>query len=161
MRIVERIEALLSKLSEAQWLPQLLMRLFIGYFFLETGWGKVHNLGAMAERFEDWGIPAPAFNAALSGYTELIGGTLVLAGLLTRLASIPLVINMLVALLVVKMKKVSGIGDFVELDEPLYALSFLWLVFSGPGKASLDHLLSRVLRRSLAGGPTQPALRAG
>jgi len=160
MRIVERIEPLLSKLDEVEWVPQLLMRLFVGYFFFETGWGKVHNLDAMAERFEGWGIPAPAFSAALSGYTELIGGALVLVGLFTRLASIPLVINMLVALLVVRMKKVSGFDDFVELDEPLYALSFLWLVFSGPGKASLDHLLWRALRRRAAGGPA-PAVRTG
>ena len=161
MRIVDRIEALLTRLTEAQWVPQLLMRLFVGYFFLETGWGKVDNLDAMAERFEGWGIPAPSFSAALSVYTELIGGALVLAGLFTRLASIPLVINMLVALLVVKMKKVSGLDDFVELDEPLYALSFLWLVFSGPGRASLDHLLWRVLRRRPAGGPAQSVVRAG
>ena len=161
MRIVERIEPLLSKLTEAEWVPQLLMRLFVGYFFLETGWGKVHNLDAMTERFEGWGIPLPAFNAALSGYTELIGGALVLVGLFTRLAAIPLVVNMFVALLVVKMKKVSGLDEFVELDEPLYALSFLWLVFSGPGKASLDHLLSRALRRRPAGRPAQSAVRAG
>ena len=161
MRIVQRVEALLRVLSEAEWVPQLLMRLFVGYFFLETGWGKVHNLGAMAERFEGWGIPAPAFSAAVSGYTELLGGALVLVGLLTRLASIPLIINMAVALLVVKMKKVSGLDDFVELDEPLYALSFLWLVFSGPGKASLDRLLWRTLRRRGATGPVQSAIRAG
>ena len=158
MTIVERIEPLGAKLSEAEWVPQLLMRLFVGYFFLETGWGKIHNLDAMAERFTGWGIPLPPFSAALSGYTELIGGALVLAGLFTRLASIPMVINMLVALLVVKMKKVSGIDDFVELDEPLYAVSFLWLVFSGPGKASLDHLLSRMLRRRLPGSAAQSAV---
>ena len=161
MKVIERIEPVLRKLEDAQWVPQLLMRLFIGYLFLETGWGKIHNLDAMAERFEGWGIPLPAFNAALSGYTELIGGALVLAGLFTRLASIPLVINMLVALLVVRMKKVSGLDEFVELDEPLYGLSFLWLFFSGPGKASLDHLLSRVLRRRLARGPAHSAAGAG
>jgi len=161
MPVIERIDPVVSKLREAEWVPQLLMRLFVGYFFFETGWGKVHNLDAMTERFEGWGIPAPGFTAALSGYTELIGGALVLVGLLTRLASIPLVINMLVALLVVKMKKVSGLDDFVELDEPLYALSFFWLVFSGPGKASLDHLLWRALRRRPATGPARPAIRAG
>ncbi len=160
MRLVERIEPVLSRLKDAEWVPQLLVRLFVGYFFLETGWGKVHNLDAMAERFEGWGIPAPALSAALSGYTELIGGTLVLIGLLTRLASIPMVINMVVAILVVRMKKVSGLDEFAELDEPLYALSFLWLAFSGPGKASLDHLLFRVLRRRPAQA-SQPAAPAG
>jgi len=160
MRIIERVGPLVGKVNDAEWVPQLLMRLFIGYFFFETGWGKVHNLDGMAERFAGWGIPAPAFSAALSGYTELLGGALVLAGLFTRLASIPMAVNMLVALVVVKMKKVSGIDDFVELDEPLYALSFLWLVFSGPGKASLDHLVACVLRPRPSSRETQSPAQA-
>jgi uncharacterized membrane protein YphA (DoxX/SURF4 family) len=57
---------------------------------------------------------------------------------------------MVVALLAVKLKKVGGLDDFVELDEPLYALSFFWLFFSGPGRVSLDHLLDRLLRRKYA-----------
>jgi putative oxidoreductase len=143
----ERIEAVLRRLNEAQWVPQLLVRLFVGYFFLESGWGKIHNLDAFTERFAGWGIPAPAFNAALSGWTEFLGGLLIVLGLFTRLVSIPMFINMLVATVAVKLKKVSGLDDFVELDEPLYALSFLWLFFSGPGWVSVDHLLGRVLRR--------------
>ena len=122
----------MAQLDPAEWIPQLLIRLFVGYFFFETGWGKIHNLDAMAQRFAGWGIPFPAFNAALSGYTELIGGALILIGLFTRLAAIPLFIIMVVAILTVKMKAVTGLDDFVELDEPLYALAFLWLFF-GPG----------------------------
>ena len=71
-------------------------------------------------------------------------------GLFTRPISIPLFINMVVATLAVKLKKVGGLDDFVELDEPLYALSFLWLFFSGPGWISLDHLLDKVLRKKYA-----------
>jgi putative oxidoreductase len=150
MTTAGRIDEALRRLSRAQWVPQLLVRLFVGYFFLETGWGKINNLQAMTERFTEWGIPAPAFNAALSGWTELLGGTLIVLGLFTRLVSVPLFINMVVATLAVKLEKVTGLDDFVELDEPLYALSFLWLFFSGPGWVSLDHLLDRVLRRKYA-----------
>jgi hypothetical protein len=46
-----------------------------------------------------------------------------------------------VAILVVNMRNVTGLDEFVELSEPLYALAFLWLAFSGPGRASLDHLV--------------------
>ncbi|GAC1347973.1 MAG: hypothetical protein NVS2B9_22110 [Myxococcales bacterium] len=142
-----RIDEALHRLTRAQWVPQLLVRLFVGYFFVETGWGKIHNLDAMTERFSGWGIPAPAFNAALSGWTEILGGLLILVGLFTRVACIPMFINMAVALFAVKLKKVGGLDDFVELDEPLYALSFLWLFFAGPGRVSLDHLLARALRK--------------
>ncbi len=62
MTFAARIDEALRRLTRAQWVPQLLVRLFVGYFFLETGWGKIHNLEGMAERFADWGIPAPAFN---------------------------------------------------------------------------------------------------
>ena len=151
MTLPARIDGALRRLTDAQWVPQLLVRLFVGYFFLESGWGKIHNLDTFAERFAEWGIPAPAFNAALSAWTEFLGGLLIVLGLFTRLVSIPLFINMLVAVLAVRLNKVGGLDDFVELDEPLYALSFLWLFFSGPGWVSLDHLLGRVLRKKYAG----------
>ena len=148
--VVARLKASAGTLTQFQWIPQLLVRLFLGYFFFETGWSKVGNLDAMAERFTGWGIPFPAFNAALSGYTELIGGALIMLGLATRLAAIPLGINMVVAILVVNIKKVTGLDEFVELSEPLYALCFLWLFFSGPGWVSLDHMFSTRCRRRRA-----------
>jgi putative oxidoreductase len=145
-----RAKPIVATLTRAQWIPALLVRLFVGYFFFETGLGKVGNLDAMAERFAGWGIPFPAFNAALSGYTELIGGALIVLGLATRLAAIRLFINMLVAILVVNIKRVSGLDEFVELSEPLYALCFVWLFFSGPGRVSLDHLFSTLCDRGRA-----------
>jgi len=140
MRILTACLELARRLA---WLPPLLMRLFVGYFFFETGWGKIHHLDAFAERFAGWGIPYPHLNAVLSAYTELVGGALVVAGLLTRVVAIPLIINMLVAIVSVKMASVSSLNDFVELDEPLYLLSFFWLLIAGPGVASLDLLLAR------------------
>jgi putative oxidoreductase len=143
MQIRERIEELFDLLNRQEWIAQLLVRLFVGYFFVETGWGKLHNLDGFAQRFAGWGIPHPYFNAALSAYTEFIGGWLIVAGIATRLASIPMIINMLVAILAVNLKRVSSLDDFVELDEPLYALSFLWLLLSGPGWVSIDYLVRR------------------
>jgi len=143
---IERVRiTFLALMASLDWMPPLLMRLFVGYFFFETGWAKLHNLDAFAERFAGWGIPYPAFSATLSACTECIGGALIVAGLLTRLAAIPLIINMAVAILTVKLKQVAGLYDFVELDEPLYALTFLWLMIAGPGYASLDYLVARAL----------------
>jgi putative oxidoreductase len=136
-----RAQTVIAALEGSDWIPQLLVRLFVGYFFFETGWGKAQNLDAITERFVGWGIPLPNVSVVLSVYTELIGGTLLVVGLGTRLASVPLLINMLAAILTVNIKNVTGLDEFVELDTPLYALSFLWLLFSGPGWVSLDHLL--------------------
>jgi putative oxidoreductase len=146
--VVARATAGATTLTRSQWIAQLLVRLFLGYFFFETGWSKIGNLDAMAERFMGWGIPFPAFNAALSGYTELIGGALIVLGLATRLAAIPLCVNMVVAILVVNIRTLSGLDEFFELSEPLYALCFVWLFFSGPGRASLDHLSAKLWRAS-------------
>src|SRR5207248_632655 len=55
MTLAARIDEALRRLTRAQWLPQLLVRLFVGYFFLESGWGKIHNLDAFTERFAGWG----------------------------------------------------------------------------------------------------------
>jgi putative oxidoreductase len=140
MQFRKRIEDFLDLLNRQEWIAQLLVRLFVGYFFVETGWGKLRNLDGFSQRFAGWGIPYPHFNAALSAYTEFIGGWLIVCGIATRLASIPMIINMLVAILAVNLKRVSSLDDFVELDEPLYAPSFLWLLLSGPGWVSVDYL---------------------
>jgi putative oxidoreductase len=141
-------EETIRRLSSYEWLAALLMRLFVGYFFFETGWAKLHNLDAFALRFAQWRIPHPAFNAALSAYTECIGGALTMAGLGMRFVSIPMMINMAVAIITVKMKNVSGINDFVELDEPLYGLAYFWMLVSGPGVASVDYLIRSGLTRA-------------
>ncbi len=148
-RLTIAAAALFDHLTAAFWIPALLMRLFVGYFFMETGWGKIHNLEAFTTRFAQWGIPYPAFNAALSAYTEFLGGALTILGLGMRFVSIPMIINMIVAILTVKLKDVSGLDDFAELDEPLYALSFLWLFFSGAGWLSADFLLRHFVDKSI------------
>lgn len=140
------IESGLRLTYRLRWLAPVLTRLFLGYFFLETGWGKIHNLGAFTQRFVEWGIPYPAFNAALSAYTEFLGGALTIAGLFTRAVSIAMIINMAVAVISVKFKDVHTLSDFAELDEPLYALGYFWLLMWGAGAVSLDYFLERFFR---------------
>jgi len=160
-KLVMAVDELFDRLTASWWIPALLMRLFVGFFFMETGWGKIHNLEGFTTRFEQWGIPYPAFNAALSAYTEFLGGALTILGLVMRFVSIPMIINMIVAILAVKLKNVSGLDDFVELDEPLYALSFVWLFFSGAGWLSLDFLLRQFVRKAVGhdGSPVHSAAR--
>jgi putative oxidoreductase len=135
------------RLSRMTWIPALLTRLFVGYFFFTSGWAKIHDLSSFTANFASWGIPDPAFNAALSSYTECIGGALTIAGLGMRFVSIPMIINMVVAILSVKLKEVTSVTDFVNLDEPLYALVYVWLLFVGAGWASLDGIIALVADR--------------
>lgn len=136
-------------MGRAAWIPALLTRLFVGYFFFTSGWGKTHDLATFTKNFAEWGIPYPAFNAALSAYTELIGGALTIVGLATRFVSVAMIINMAVAIISVKMKDVHTLADFANLDEPLYALVYVWLLFSGAGWLSLDAIVKRLLTTSI------------
>ncbi|HKT28659.1 DoxX family protein [Dyella sp.] len=137
---------LLGILHAGRWLGPLVIRLVFGYFWLETGIGKVQNLDGFTQRFIGWGIPHPAFNAALSAWTELLGGLLLMLGLFTRLVSIPMIINMIVALALVVSSRLMGLDDYVEADEVLYITIFFWFLIAGPGKISLDTLIARWLR---------------
>ena len=136
----------LGILHAGRWLGPLVIRLVFGYFWLETGIGKVQNLDGFTQRFIGWGIPHPAFNAALSAWTELVGGLLLMLGLFTRLVSIPMIINMFVALALVVSSRLMGVDDYVEADEVLYITIFFWFLMAGPGKLSLDPLIARWLK---------------
>ena len=136
-------ESLLARLSRTEWLGPLLLRLVFGYFWLETGWAKLHNLDFFSQRFVEWGIPWPALSAAVCAGTEFVGGALIMLGLATRLTMLPMIFNMLVALAVVVLPGISTLDEFVELDEVLYVCVLSWLLVAGPGKASLDHWIAR------------------
>lgn len=128
------------------WSGPLAMRLVFGYFWLETGWAKLQNFQGSVERFTEWGIPFPEINAAISISTELLGGALLILGLFTRLISVALLFNMIIAIAVVAIKSVMTLEEFVELDEVVYILIFWWLIVAGPGKVSVDALIARKLQ---------------
>ncbi len=143
--IASTASRLLQMLHTIEWLGPLTVRLVFGYFWLETGIAKVHNLEGFTMRFMGWGIPYPAFSAGLSAWTELIGGLLLMLGLFTRLICIPMLINMAVAVTLVVSSNLMGLDDYVEADEVVYSLIFFWLLIAGPGKVSLDTLVARML----------------
>ena len=139
-----------EKLPATSGIAALLTRLFVGGFFMNTGWGKMHNLADFATRFAQWGIPWPHFNAALSAYTEFYGGLFTVIGLGMRVVSIPMIINMIVAIVSVQLKfNVASLGDFLNIDEPLYLLTYVWLMISGAGWLSVDGLLKSAVHNLL------------
>jgi len=158
--LADKASQLLAWLQRIQWLGPLVVRVVFGYFWLETGIAKVHNLDGFTQRFVGWGIPYPAFSAGLSAWTELLGGLLIMLGLFTRLVCIPMLINMAVAVVLVVSANLTGLDDYVEADEIVYSLIFFWLLISGPGKASLDSLLARALGIRTASESTPSARMA-
>ena len=119
----------------------LLARLTVGWVFVGTGWGKLHHLDKVTAYFTELGLPVPHAQAVLVGTTELVGGALVLVGLLTRLASLPLLATMVVAILTAKRAELGSANDLFGFVEWTYLVLFALLALGGPGRFSLDHFL--------------------
>src|ERR1700733_1156200 len=75
----------------------LVVRLYWGWQFAQTGWGKLHHLAQITEFFRSLDIPLPAFNAHFVAGLECGGGLLLIAGLASRLTGFLLAANMFVA----------------------------------------------------------------
>jgi putative oxidoreductase len=142
-----RALALLEKVS---WVGPLALRLSLGAVFLGTGWGKLHDLPKVTSFFTDLGIPFPAAQAAMVSGIELVGGSLVLVGLFTRFAALPLMGVMAVAILTARRPEIDGIRSLLAFEEFTYLAGFLWLFVAGAGRASLDALLFGRARRGQA-----------
>jgi putative oxidoreductase len=127
------------------WAPPLLARLIIGAIFIPTGWGKLHNLPDIVNFFRQLGIPYPEIQAPFASTVELVGGTLILVGLATRLMSVPLIITMIVAIATAVWPQLDSWRDLFGKEELHYIALLTYLVVTGPGAASLDALLVRTL----------------
>ena len=143
---LERAQRATSAVERALgWLPQSLARLVVGWVFLWSGWGKLHNLDGVIQFFASLGIPAPELQAPFVAGTEFVCGALVLAGLATRLAALPLIGVMSVALLTVLAERVSGLTDLFGLSEFCYVALLTLLVVRGAGPISVDFAVARGL----------------
>lgn len=125
----------------------LVIRLYWGISFAQTGWGKFMNLDRTTGFFTDLGIPLPKLNALLAASTEFGGGVLLALGLFARPASVPLIFTMLVAYATAHREELMAI--FSDPDKFLGAAPFLFLMASlivlafGPGRFSADHFLGK------------------
>ena len=130
----------------------LLVRLLVGGVFLSEGIQKFVYPDALGVgRFAKIGIPAPAVMAPFVGVVETVCGALLIVGLLTRLAAVPLVIDMLVAIATTKIPILVKSGFFAMAHEARtdYAmlLGSLFLVLVGSGPLSVDARLVRAKGR--------------
>lgn len=119
-------------------LALLLARVGIGAFMLTHGIPKIAMLDANPVQFVDLFGVGPTLNLYLAIFAEVVCSILVIIGLGTRLAVIPLIFTMLVALLYVHSKDAFSIKEMAA----HYLLSYVVLLLMGSGKYSVDNLLS-------------------
>ena len=124
----------------------LFVRLYWGWQFWQSGWGKLQDISKPIGFFTDLGIPFPVFNAWFVALLEAGGGILLILGLASRLISIPLVIDMIVAYIAADREALKSI--FTDPDKFYAAAPYTFLIASlivlifGPGKLSLDALIA-------------------
>src|ERR1700733_6140115 len=133
--------------SHLAWLAPLFARITVGWVFLLSGWGKLHNLPQITENFISWGIPFPHLLTPLTSGIEFFGGLFLLLGLLTRISAGALGVIMIVAIKAAKWSDVDSLETLLGFDEFEYLALFLWLAIAGAGPLSLDAPISRWLAR--------------
>jgi putative oxidoreductase len=121
----------------------ILVRLLVGWVFFSEGVQKFLFPAALGVgRFSKIGIPAPHFFAPFVGVVEIVCGLLVIVGLLTRLAAIPLVIDISVAIATTKIPMLAKDGFWATMHEArtdlCMLLGSLFLIAVGSGRLSLD-----------------------
>ena len=132
------------------WAGPLAVRIVVGWVFLWSGWTKLNALPRMIENFREWGIPAAEFFTPLASGIEFVGGILLLIGLLTRFAAVPMMIVMAVAIISAKWADVDSLETFLGFDEVAYFAMFAWLAIAGPGPVSIDHVVLKASGRDPA-----------
>jgi putative oxidoreductase len=117
----------------------LLILRFAPAFFMAYvhGWDKLVNFSEYAKEFYNFLGLGDSFSLGLVVFSELICSILIILGLFTRLATIPLIITMAVIVFD------FGLGNPIsEYETPLlYMIIFTTLMFTGAGKYSLDYKL--------------------
>jgi putative oxidoreductase len=125
----------------------LVIRLYWGWSFAQTGWGKLTHLDKTAAFFESLNLPMPKLNAIAAGTTETLGGLLLALGLFARPAAVPLVFTMIVAYATADSEALHAIfsdpDKFVSAAPFLFMLAAVLVLAFGPGKFSADHLIGR------------------
>lgn len=138
----------------------LLIRLYWGWQFTQTGWGKLQHLDRVAGFFQSLNIPAPHLNALVVSLTELIGGVLLALGLGSRAVALALFTSMSVAFVTADFDAIAQIlsdpGKFYGADPYTFWFAALIILVFGPGWISIDTILAKSYsRRTLNARPNR------
>jgi len=143
---------LVTVASALRWPLLLAIRLYWGYQFMQTGWGKLQHLERVTGFFTSLGIPFPHANAIFIAGLEFVGGILLIFGLGSRLIALLLAGDMVVAYLTADRAALLAIfsdpSTFFNAAPFTFLLASLLVLILGPGAASIDALIARADRRA-------------
>jgi putative oxidoreductase len=117
----------------------LLLRLGTGILIMSHGYDKLIHFSTYQQKFMNFLGMGSTMSLALAVFAEFFYGLFIILGLFTRLASIPLIATMCVALFKVHNADFFGDGEAAS----LYLVGFLVLLIVGPGKISVDGMTGK------------------
>jgi putative oxidoreductase len=144
------IRTFLTELHAWEWLGILVARLAVGLLFSLSGCGKLfapERREQMRQTLIEARVPFPDFNALFVSTVECVGGLLVILGAITPLACVMLSGVMIIAIGTTAIPNIKApplvgwLSEFLYLPEVLLLVILLWLLLSGPGWFSVDHLI--------------------
>ena len=148
-RAVLSYKALAKVASSFESLFLLAVRLYWGWQFAQTGWGKVQHLPKVTNFFTSLGIPAPGFCALAISWLEVVGGIGLALGFGARFWGLLLAADMFVAYLTAGRQDLLAIfsdpGKFYGDDAYTFFFASLLILIFGPGKFAVDAILRRML----------------
>jgi putative oxidoreductase len=149
--LLPNAQKLLSGLASRLQSPFLLaVRLYWGWQFAQSGWGKLHRLDQVTAFFGSLNIPFPHANAILVSNLEFFGGILLILGLASRLTGLILTGNMLVAYITADREALASVfsdpGKFYAADPYTFLFASVMVLIFGAGLFSIDALLDRRAR---------------
>ncbi|HVC45840.1 MAG TPA: DoxX family protein [Terracidiphilus sp.] len=142
-------ERFVSLLDRARSPLLLAIRLYWGWQFAQDGWGKLTHLDKVTGFFSSLNLPAPHATALLVSSVEFIGGLLFAFGILSRITSLVLFVNMTMAYLSVPDDRVnfshilSSPSDFYNATPYTYWFAALLILILGPGFFAVDTFFRR------------------
>jgi len=150
--VARSVYQLLGNFSSKLQSPFLLaIRLYWGWQFVQSGWGKLHNIGHVTEFFTSLNIPFPHVNAIAVSNLEFFGGILLILGLASKLTGLALTGNMLVAYITADREALVSIfsdpAKFYAADPYTFLFASVILLVFGAGAISADALIARLANK--------------
>ncbi len=156
MSLLARLRALylsaVNLLNYGQSPLLLAVRLYWGWQFAQTGWGKLHRIAQVTDFFTSLGLPQPHLTAIFVSLVEFVGGILLALGLGSRIIGLVLFLNMSVAYWTADREALGQIlsdpGKFYAADPYTFWFAALMVLIFGPGQWALDSLITLLLPKS-------------
>jgi len=149
-RLMRIYGGIATKLNYLQSPFLLVIRLYWGWQFAQTGWGKMHNIAKITGFFMSLDIPFPVFSAHVISGLEFFCGLLLILGLASRLTGFLLAANMLVAYWTTDHDALVSVfsdpGKFYVADPYTFMFASLMVLVFGAWALSVDAFILRRVR---------------